>query len=485
MPQFESPPPRRRRRRRRRKINYTFFIFWGCVLLVILGIIAAVITLSRGDDPESGDTTTAPSPNSSVQTTEGNENGSEEPTTSDAITDTTTEATEPPVTLVSTATVAATGDMLMHMPCIEPAKTSDGNYNFEHYFTYLQDYVQQADYAVANLETTLCGLENGYEYSGYPNFNCPDGIVPSLQNVGFDMLLTANNHCYDTRSNGYHRTQQVLKEYGMDYTGTISSAEDPNYLIVDVNGINLGMICYTYEDNEDPDTVAPNGITMTSKDKVLINSFNNKDLETFYTRIEGQIGEMESAGAEAIVLYIHWGVEYQTTQNQTQSTIAQKMCDLGFDVIVGGHPHVIQPMELLTSTTDEDHKTICLYSTGNALSNQRRDLMNLNTGHTEDGILFSFTFAKYSDGTVRVEDADLLPTWIEKHTSDATGKIVYDIYPLDNEIEDWKTQLKLNDTGLKNARESYDRTMAIVGDGLQQVQEYLDALAPVADAENR
>ena len=136
---------------------------------------------------------------------------------------------------------------------------------------------------------------------------------------------------------------------------------------------------------------------------------------------------MENAGAEAIVLYIHWGVEYQTKQNKTQSTIAQKMCDLGVDVIVGGHPHVIQPMELLTSTEDDNHKTICLYSTGNALSNQRKDLMTLNTGHTEDGIIFTFTFSKYSDGTVRVENADLLPTWVDKHTNPSTGKIVYDV----------------------------------------------------------
>lgn len=473
MSEFERTPPRRRRRRRRKKINYPFFIFWGCVLLVILTLVAVLVSCSGSDEPDSGDPT--PSHGDSVQNTPDSTDGT------DLTTEPTTEPTEPPVTLVSTATVSATGDMLMHMPCVRPAKNSDGTYNFEHYFSYLKDYVQQADYAVANLETTLCGLDNGYEYSGYPNFNCPDDIVPSLQNVGFDMLLTANNHCYDTRTKGYHRTQQVLDEYGMDHTGTISSVDQPNYLVVDVNGITLGMICYTYEDNPDPNVVAPNGIAMSKDDKDLINAFNIEDLDSFYTRIEGQIAEMEQAGAEAIVLYIHWGIEYQTTQNQTQSTIAQKMCDLGVDVIVGGHPHVIQPMELLTSTTDESHKTVCLYSTGNALSNQRRDLMNLNTGHTEDGILFTFSFAKYSDGTVRVEQADLLPTWIEKHTSDATGKVVYDVYPLDDEIEDWKTQLKLSDSGLKNAEASYERTMKIVGDGLAQVQAHLSALPPIAE----
>lgn len=474
MSQYERTTPRPRRRRRRKRINYSFFIFWGCVLLLILGLVAAIVSCSGDDTPDTD----------SSQSILGADNQITDSTDStDNTTDPTTEPTEPPVELVSTATVTATGDMLMHLPCIEPAKVSGDNYNFEHYFTYLKDYVQKADYAVANLETTLCGLDNGYEYHGYPNFNCPDGIVPSLQNVGFDMLLTANNHCYDTRTKGYHRTQQVLKDYGMDYTGTIANADDPNYLVVDVNGIKLGMICYTYEDSADPDTVAPNGISMSNSDEVLINSFYNEDLDSFYSRIQGQIQEMESAGAEAIILYIHWGVEYQTKQNSTQSTIAQKMCDLGVDVIVGGHPHVIQPMELLTSTTDETHKTICLYSTGNALSNQRRDLMNLNTGHTEDGILFTFSFAKYSDGTVRVEEADLLPTWVHKHISNSTGKTVYDVYPLDDQIDDWKTQLNLNDNGLKSVQASYERTMDIVGEGLEQVQAYLEELPSITDDE--
>ncbi len=463
---------RKKQRNKRRKINYTFFIFWCSVLLIVLGIIAAVMTFGGSDTPPpAAFTPPDETPTNVTSSTEA---------TSPTTTEPTTEATEPPVTLLSNATVAATGDMLMHLPCITSAKTSDGSYNFERYFTYLKDYIQKSDYTVANLETTLCGLDNGYEYHGYPNFNCPDEIVPSLQNVGFDMLLTANNHCYDTRSVGYHRTQQVLDEYKMDYTGTVRDSQDPNYLLVDINGIRIGMICYTYEDSADPNSVAPNGCTMTNADETLINSFHNDDLGTFYTRIGSQIQEMEEAGAEAIVLYIHWGVEYQTKQNRTQSTIAQKMCDLGVDVIVGGHPHVIQPMELLTSTEDSNHKTICLYSTGNAISNQRRDLMTLNTGHTEDGIIFTFTFSKYSDGTVRVEEADLLPTWVDKHTDSSTGKITYDVYPLDDEVSDWKSQLNLTDSGLKNAQASYERTMKIVGNGLQEVQSFLTNLPPVA-----
>lgn len=453
--------------RRRKRFNYGRCILALTVILLVLGLFALGIRY-RDPDPELKypiETTTA-------QTVE------EPPTT--AATEPPTAPTEPPVTLVSTAKITATGDMLMHMPCIEGGKNSDGTYNFDHYFKYLKDYVSDADYAVANLETTLAGLDNGYKYSGYPAFNCPDEIVSSLQNVGFDMLLTANNHCYDTRSKGYHRTQQILTDANMDYIGTVPDEEQAQYLIKDVNGISIGMVCYTYEDNADPNVVAPNGISMKDADKGLINSFNVNDLDAFYQRIEGQIQEMKEQGAEALVLYIHWGVEYQLEENNTQNTIAQKMCDLGIDVIVGGHPHVIQPMELLTSSTDANHKTLCLYSTGNALSNQRRDLMRLDTGHTEDGILFKFTFAKYSNGIVRIEDASVLPTWINKYRSSATGKDVYDIYPLDIQIEDWKTQMDMKESTEKNARSSYDRTMKIVGEGMEQIRQYLDSLPPVA-----
>ena len=259
-----------------------------------------------------------------------------------------------------------------------------------------------------------------------------------------------------------------------------ANEEAPGYLIKDINGISIGMICYTYEDNSDPNVVAPNGVTMKDADEKLINSFNVNELDTFYQRIEGQITEMKDQGAEALVLYIHWGVEYQLKENSHQNNIAQKMCDLGIDVIVGGHPHVIQPMELLTSTADESHKTICLYSTGNALSNQRQGLISaIKTAHTEDGIVFNFTFAKYSDGTVRVEEASVIPTWINKYTSSSTGKDVYDIYPLDDQIEDWKTQMDMRDSTEEKARASYDRTMKIVGEGLEDIQNYLNSLPPI------
>lgn len=459
---FENP-----RRKNRKKINYTSLIASLTAVLVALGVMAMGLhmTSCTGRTP---DNTTLSSSTSSVTTL---------PTTSSV----TTVPTQPPVVKVGTANIAATGDMLMHMPCVRPAAVGDGTYDFSPYFSHVQDYVKQADYAVANLETTLAGLDGGYKYSGYPNFNCPDGIVTSLKEAGFDMLLTANNHTYDTQTLGFFRTQQIIKENGMDHIGTKPDAESDSYLIKEINGIRIGMVCYTYETHSDPNKVDLNGgADLKENEKGLINVFLKDDVAGFSKSLEQNIADMKADGAEAIVLYIHWGEEYQTKHNKQQSAMAQAACDLGVDVIVGGHPHVIQPMELLESANDPGHKTVCLYSTGNALSNQRLgNISYVKTAHTEDGILFSFSFAKYSDGTVRVENVQLLPLWVNMYTSKETGKVVYDILPLDDQIEDWKTQLDLTDTSLKKAQDSYDRTMKIVGQELQTINDYLASLPPV------
>ena len=399
-------------------------------------------------------------------------------TTQETVTQVTTETpteapTEPPITLESTFTLSTTGDILMHPAVIYSAICTSEGYDYGNIFSYFADYVSRADYAVANLETTLASTDNGYEYMGYPLFNCPDDIIPSMKKAGFDMILTANNHSYDTRGIGLRRTPKVIADYELKYLGTKQVEDEPNYYVVERNGIRLGMCCYTYETNLTPETKAPNGITMKAEDAPLLNSFDYANLNLFYDEMRENIKQMKDAGADAIVLFIHWGNEYKIKQNATQSAMAQALCDLGVDVIIGGHPHVVQPVELLTSTTDADHKTVCIYSVGNAVSNQRIMHMDLKTGHTEDGMLFSVTFNRYSDGTVILQSADVLPTWVDLRYEPETA---YAILPLDKQIEDWKTQFDLTDDTLAQANAAYDRTMAIVGDGLNAVNAYLSQM---------
>ena len=421
----------------------------------ILAVLLAIAVMISIDRPQS----TAPATTTATQVTT-------------VPTQPTTVATEPPIVKESTFTLAATGDLLMHVAVMNTGKTSAG-YNFDSIFTYFKNYVSAADLATANLETTLASNNNGYAYKGYPRFNCPDEIVDGAINAGFDLLLTSNNHAYDTSTTGLNRTVDVIREKGILNLGTKDTADEPDFLVVEENGIKLGLMCYTYETNRSPDKKAPNGLTMKKADAPLMNTFDYTNLDLFYKEVRNSMTQMDTQGADAVVLFIHWGNEYQTKQNKKQTEIAQALCDLGVDVIIGGHPHVVQPVDLLTSSKDESHKTVCLYSMGNAVSNQRRAKMNLKTGHTEDGVLFSVTFARYTDGTVILESADLLPTWVNLDTHPETGKKAYMILPLDDSLEDWKTTFSLSDSGLKNAKASYERTVKITGAGMEKVNAYL------------
>ena len=389
-----------------------------------------------------------------------------------------TETTQPPTTMpepehvVSTATIVSTGDILMHMPVISSGASASG-YNFNSIFRYITDDIKAADYAVANLETTLAGTDNGYKYAGFPNFNSPDAIVDAVKEAGFDMLLTANNHSYDTTLVGYKRTLEVVRGAGLETLGTYLSADEQKWTIEDINDIKVGMLCYTYATG-----VGSNGGPQLNgnaaiKEAGICNYFTYSNLPAFYSEVEGYWDEMKQAGAEATVLYIHWGTEYQLSPNQTQTDMAQQLCDLGIDVIIGGHPHVVQPMDLLTSTTDPDHKTVILYSMGNAVSNQRAgNISTISTAHTEDGVLFSITFSKYSDGTVYLEDVNLTPTWVYMNSN--SGSRQYNIVPLDNSKRDqWQVDYNMSDNDYNNAQRSYDRTDAIVSEGLTKSKEYL------------
>ena len=396
-----------------------------------------------------------------------------------------TETTLPePEHVVSRATISVTGDILMHMPVINTGLTETGGYNFDPIFRYLLPDSSAADLAVANLETTLCGTEGGYKYSGYPAFNCPDEIVDALKNAGFDLLLTANNHSYDTGEYGFLRTVNTVRSKGLEVLGTAASLDEPKYLIREVNGIRVGMVCYTYEgppENPKPGVVYMNRNALSDTCAMLINSYLPTQMDPFYLEAKTVMDQMKQAGAEATIMFIHWGTEYKTAPSPEQTTIAQQLCDLGYDVIVGGHPHVIQPVSLLTSRLQPEHKTVCLYSTGNAVSNQRIREMDLKTGHTEDALLFSVTFSKYSDDTVYLEDAELLPCWVDLRTE---GSRSYHIIPLHEELKDqWAALYGMNTEAAENAMKSFDRTIALTGPGMTEVRDYLAAQTAQREAD--
>ncbi len=391
-----------------------------------------------------------------------------------------TETTVPPTTappepehVVATATIASQGDLLMHKPVFDTCANGDGTYTFDSIFRYVKDYVSGYDYALANLETTFGG--DKYKYQGNPAFNCPDGLELSVKDAGYDMLLTTNNHCGDTMADGVKRTIEVVRAAGLQTLGTQLNDEEPKHQIVEINGIKVGMVGYSwaFQYNGGSNTVSMNGLTAIPADGT-INFFHNSNLDAFYKEVQAIHSWMKNEeGADVTMIQIHWGVEYNIEENATQNKIAQKLCDMGFDVIVGGHPHVVQPVELLTSTVDENHKTAVIYSLGNAVSNQRAGYSELFPGHyTEDGALFEVTFEKYSDGTVYLAGVDVLPTWVNMRTDISPKE--YNIIPLDNSRRsEWGEAFGLNANTLGQAEKSYDRTMDIVGEGVEQCNTYL------------
>ena len=385
-------------------------------------------------------------------------------------TEATTVPTEPePEKVIATATISAQGDLLMHSPVIDTCKKSDGTYDFGSIFRYTNDLLATMDYAVANLETTFGGPEHPH----VPNksFCCPDELAADAVTAGYDMLLTANNHSGDTTGEGIIRTLEVTRGAGLATLGSQMPGEK-RYSIVEINGIKIGMVAYTWAFKETEAGFSLNGL-LPIADEGQMNYFPNANPEKLYTQAEQIMADMKAEGAEATVMYIHWGNEYEIKENQRQQEIAQKLCDLGFDVIVGGHAHVVQPMALLESTVDPGHKTVCIYSLGNAVSNQRTGISDLfPAGYTEDGAIFTMTFEKYSDGTVYLAGSDVIPTWVNMHSNN--GAKEYNILPLIKDKEaDWEADLGLNANQLKAAQKSYDRTMKIVGEGLQQIQDHL------------
>lgn len=368
-----------------------------------------------------------------------------------------------------TATVINTGDIILHSTVLDGAKTGDGNYDFSAFFTQATNYFKAADLATANLEVTLGGTESG-AFSGYPAFNAPDSVLNAIKNSGLNFLTTANNHCYDTGLFGLKRTVQQLRAKNIDFIGTKESDADPTYMIKDVNGVKIGMVAYTYENSSGAGQKSINGNIVKAEANSLINSFSYDRINAFYTEAQSVVNDMNQQGADAVVFYMHWGEEYQLNANTWQKTIAQKLCNIGVDVIVGGHPHVVQPIELIHSE-DSQNTTVCLYSMGNAISNQRKELMNpeCTTGHTEDGVLFEFTFTKYGDGETALTAVDVIPTWVNKYRGGSGYQ--YTMYPLESAA--MAESYGFDAQTLAKAKASFERTKKQIASGLTQCQQHL------------
>ena len=250
------------------------------------------------------------------------------------------------------ATLYFVGDAMQHRPQLWNAKNigQNGEYDFSNYYTLLQPVIESADYAVVNLETPLGG---GGDYSGYPRFSAPDSYAAALKDAGFDLFLTANNHILDRGDYGLRRTLNVLDSLNVDNIGVYRDQEERTLrtpFIKDINGIKFGFLNYTY---------GTNGLSPREGSDI---GYINKE------KMAQEIEKTKENGAEMIVVCIHWGNEYVLNENAVQRNLAQFMLDRGVDIIIGSHPHVVQPMQMIDNPAT-GRKALVVYSLGNFISN--------------------------------------------------------------------------------------------------------------------
>lgn len=313
------------------------------------------------------------------------------------------------------------GDVLLHDDQLKAEYNADTNtYNFDEFFKNVKPYISEADLAVCNSETTFLG--QGSIYSGYPSFNSPTEILSSLKDSGFDILASAHNHILDYGYDGFVKTAKSIKDNNLDLIGIKNNDNDKNYLVKEINDIKIGITNYSYCSKKG-NSYTFNETPLPASLENRINLFDDNNIDLYLDNMKNTIENMKKDGAEYIVFYIHWGIEYNTTHSPKQRYLAEKLNSLGVDAIIGSHPHVVQPIESITNETSKK-KTLVCYSLGNFISNQRTETMG--NEKSEDGLMVKLNLRKDNNNEVVLDSYDTEPTWVNKYTDDSS-KVHYEI----------------------------------------------------------
>lgn len=291
------------------------------------------------------------------------------------------------------------GDLMGHGGQIKAAKTENG-YDYTPCFKFIAPFIQSANVAIANFELTLAGPP----YKGYPQFSSPDQVLIDANNAGFDIFTTVNNHCMDSGKKGFLRTLKVFDSLGIPHLGTYRNAEERainHPMIVERNGFKLGLVTYTY---------GTNGIPVP--DPLVVNFIDT-------TLMKADLAKAKQLGAEYTIALIHWGEEYQTKANAEQEMLAKLLLENGADIVIGGHPHVVQNATMDALPNNDISPQIVVYSMGNLVSNQR----DINT---DGGILVELSLKRDNDGRIEQKCA-YMPYWVYRGEYD--GLYQYYILP--------------------------------------------------------
>lgn len=339
-------------------------------------------------------------------------------------------------------TVLFAGDIMQHTPQITAAKINDSTYDYTPVFKYVKPIISKFDLAVANLEVTLAGEP----YTGYPQFSAPDELANAAKDAGFDVLCTANNHSCDRGDNGILRTVKTLKKTGIARTGTYTDSIDfrnNHPLMIHKNDITVALFNYTY---------GTNGLPFHYPAMVsLIDS----------SHLVSDLKAARRPGIDFIIVYFHWGQEYQSHPNHTQEELAQLAFNHGADVVIGSHPHVLQRMEYY-APSDTTNGQLVVYSLGNYVSNQRDRFR-------DGGAMISFTFSKNWNGH-RVSNPKYHLTWV--YTPMEDGRKQYYILP----VTQFENDTTLDAASLSKIRLFSNDSRELFGNENRDVPEYPEKL---------
>ena len=349
--------------------------------------------------------------------------------------------------------MAVVGDLMVHGPQIRAQFQPDtGTYDFHNNFDYVRPWFREADLVMGNLETTFGGETRGY--SSFPKFNTPDAFAEALREAGFSLVSTVNNHTIDTGAAGFYRTLEVLDANMIKAVGTRAAVTEPFWELISHNGITVGVTAASYETPRAFGRRTLNALLIPENLEPLILSFGYENLENDMAPVLRQFREMRDAGADVTAIMIHWGEEYQTQPNQWQRRIAHQLASAGADLVLGSHPHVIQPAAKL-QPDEEGPVAWTAYSMGNFLSNQRFEILRRHD--TEDGmVLFVDLIRDPVHGLVEIEQISYLATWVHRYTKQ--GNLVYEILPLPHALEDPVPYGLVTPESLNRATASYERT---------------------------
>jgi len=300
------------------------------------------------------------------------------------------------------------GDIMGHAPQIQSAeRVKNKEYDYTACFQYIRPVLESADLAIGNLELTLPGKP---PYTGYPMFRSPDALAKALKEAGFDILVTSNNHANDSRGSGVVNTLETVQKLGFQQTGTFRDARDRNQrypLMVYKNGFKIALLNYTYDTNGIP-----------TEPPTIVNLIDT-------AQMAADLAEARARKPHYIIAIMHWGIEYQLKENAEQQRIARFLIRNGADMIIGSHPHVVQPIrsERVVMANGATKEALVVYSMGNFISNQRQP-------YTDGGILFQVDLLKTKGSpAVRMGRHGYLPVWRCIHKP-ATGKAIYYALPV-------------------------------------------------------